>query len=275
MTHPTRNPVVHQPASHDVRRLASLLLFLLAVLAPSRAAAAKPDASPFASSPAPGARDLELEAKIYRALRKDAQLKKSNLNVRVSNGMVTLSGPVASQELKQRAIHILDGVEGVLSVRANGVYLSSLHAAQPTIVIPLEEPPTQTRAASPGLTPLDARTPVTPVPAPRPSATYRPAEPDREITFLAPVAPPRPTRTPEPARLTANPHPAPPATRLAPALEALRQSNVRFQGIRTQISEATVYLYPGDASADEVMTFAQAVRRLAGVQHVVVAPPSR
>jgi hypothetical protein len=272
MTHPMRNPVVHQPASHDVRRVASLLLFLLAVLVPSPAVADKPAASPFASSPARGARDLELEAKIYRALRKDAQLKKANLNVRVSNGVVTLSGPVASQELKRRAIHILDGVEGVLSVRANGVYVTSPHAAQPAIVIPLEEPPTQTRAASPGSTPLDARTPFTPLPAPRPSATYRPAEPDREITLLAPVAPPRPTRTPEPARLTANPRPAP---SLALALEALRQSNVRFQGIRTQISEETVYLYPGDAPADEVMTFAQAVRRLAGVQHVVVAPPSR
>ena len=84
-----------------------------------------------------------------------------------------------------------------------------------------------------------------------------------------------PARVQEPARLTANPRPAAPVVSLAPAVESLRRNSPRFQQIRILVRETTVYIYPGDTSGDDVMTFAQTVRRLAGVQHVIIASGSR
>jgi hypothetical protein len=243
MTYATRNPNDLPPAAPAGRCVSAFAVFVLIFL--------------FAAPVGAADGDFELESKVHQALSRKAALKTANLFVRVQGGTATLSGAIASRELKQEAIRSAQSVEGVLTVRADGLYVSSsAQRSKPTIVIPLEDRPTQTRSASPTLTP------------PR-------ADAGQQIVLLAPEAALLPPRPAEPARLTAHPRPAPPAVDLAPAVEALRQNNPRFQRIRTQVSEATVYIYPNKSSSDDVTSFAQAVRRLSGVQHVVIASASR
>lgn len=283
MTHTGRNMSGSRPASNDAGRVASLLVLALSLLAAASAGqAADQPTGPFlfTSSPKQGQKDIETEARVRRALRNDRQLTPLNLGVHLSGGIARLYGPVPSQELRQRAITIVERVEGVLKVNARDLYLSSSTQAAPRMTVQIQdEQPTQTRAASPhtlshGTVPFPSRS----EPAPPPVAaveprTVRPVDP--AITLQAPEMAPRPARVPEPARLTANPRPAPRAVPLATAVERLRQGDARFQGIRTRVEGATVSIFPGDATVDDAMLLAQAIRRLPGVQHVILASGSR
>lgn len=267
------------PASHDVRPIASLSLLTLILFAGSTHAADKP-VGPFlfTSSSTRTTNNIEVQTRVRRALGKDAQLAPLNLGVHMSGGIVKLFGPVPSAELKQRAIQIAGQVQGVLEVNARDLYLSS--AAQGTkrlsVVIP-DDLPTQTRAASPHSlsngTPPSMR-PEAPL-SPPPSAEQGTHASGQQVTLLAPEMAAPPARLAEPARLTANPRPAPPLAPLAPAIERLRRRETRFQQIRVQVEDTTIRIFPGDTRGEDVMTFAQAIRRLPGVQHVIVASGSR
>lgn len=251
MTHTGWNSCGKNPASNDVRRLVSLLLLSLSLLA-SPALVWAADRRVI---------DLEIETKARRALRNDAKLGPLNLNVHVSGGTARLSGPVPSLQHKQRVIAIVERVEGVLRVTARDLYVSSTAEGPKRLSVVIEDDrPTQTRSASPHS--LSKGT------APQPPG-------GQQITLLAPEVAPRPARIPEAARLTANPRPASPVSSIPTALEQLRQSDRRFRQIRTQIQGATVYIYPSDAPGEDAMLFAQAVRRVPGVQSVLVAPGSR
>jgi hypothetical protein len=196
--------------------------------------------------------DIQTEALILRALRKDAQLGRLNLGVHVAGGTAKLCGPVPTAELKQRAISIVQHIEGVLTVSARDLYVSTSDQGRKRLTVLIqEERPTQTRAAS--------------VPAPPPQV-----EADRPPPKAAP-----PVRSGEATRLTANPRLASPAVSLAAAVEHLRQSSVRYQRIRARVQDATVYVHPGDSAVEDAMRFAQAIRRLPGVQHVVLSSGSR
>jgi osmotically-inducible protein OsmY len=258
MTHSTRNTFAHKSAAAVARWGPWLAIFALAWL--------------FSSPLAAAGIDLELEAKVHRALIKNDELKKSSVFVRVWEGTATLTGTVSSAELKREALRLAQNVEGVLAVRGESLYVAPSTRRPPlTIVLPLEDRPTQTRAASPSLPRPDMAATVA-VPSPRPTAIERPAQ---SITLLAPEAAVSIVRTPEPAQLTAHPRLKPSAVSLAEALENLRRKSSRFQDIRTVTRDATVYIYPGSASSDDTMTFAQAVRKMPGVRQVVVAPRSR
>lgn len=210
---------------------------------------------------------MEIEIKIFRALRKDAQLKPLSLGVHMVGGVAKLSGPVPSPEVKKRVIAIAARVEGVLQVNARDLYISSAaHGSKPMTVIIPEDQPTQTRSASPR-SPSSGQA--------RPPREGGIGVPSEQITLLAPEVAPHPPRAPEPARLTTNPRPASLVHSIAPAVEHLRRRDKRFQSIRTQVRGAAVCIFPSDAPEEDAMRFAQAVRRLPGVQHVIVASGSR
>jgi osmotically-inducible protein OsmY len=250
------------------RRLPECLLLALVLLGLStsvRAADQQSGPSPFVS-PNRTVKDIEIEAKIRRVLRKDAQLGSLNLTVHMGGGMVQLSGPLPTAELKQRAITIVHRIEGVLSVSGKDLYVStSDQGGKPLSVLIQEEPPTQTRAASPALPPggLESLEPRSPVAA------------GSQNSWPAPERASPPARVPEAARLTANPHAVAQTVALANALERLQRSEVRYQQIRARVQGTTVYISPGDTTAEDAMTFAQAVRRLPGVQHVILVSGPR
>jgi hypothetical protein len=253
-----------KPTSPDVRLIVSLSLLALMRFAAAHAADRPAGPFLFTSSPTRAATDIEVQTRVRRALGKDAQLASLNLGVHMSGGIAKLSGPVPSVDLKQRAIQIAGKVQGVLEVNARDLYLSSAAqgAKRLSIVIP-DDRPTQTRAASPHSRSNDA------MPLRDAAST------DHHVTLLAPEMAAPPARSAEPARLTAHPRPRPPAVSLAPAVERLRRREMRFQQIRVQVEDATVRIFPSDTRGEDVMAFAQAVRRLPGVQHVIVASGSR
>jgi hyperosmotically inducible periplasmic protein len=81
--------------------------------------AAAPAAAP-AQPPAPKADpDAELAAKVKSAFANDPQLKMLPIDVRASNGVVTLYGTADNPKLREKAVHVAEGVEGVKSVSAN------------------------------------------------------------------------------------------------------------------------------------------------------------
>ncbi|HTU21613.1 MAG TPA: BON domain-containing protein [Gemmataceae bacterium] len=272
MTDTSWNTSGNEPASDEVRRVSSLMLLTLLWLVlwtPVWAADHSTGPFLFTSSATRTDRDIEIEIKVRRTLREDAPLKELNLGVRMVGGVAKLSGPVPSQELKQRVIRIVERVEGVLKVSAGDLYVSSAsHGPKPMIVVLENEQPTQTRSASP-------RMPSS-VGAPTPTGGEGvPPLVGQQVTLLAPEASPRPARVPKSARLTAQPRAASPRVSISPAVEALRRRDRRFQSIRTRVQGSTVYIFPSDDPSEDPMMFAQAIRRLPGVQHVIVASGPR
>jgi hypothetical protein len=271
MTHTSWNMSGNDPASGDVRRISSLLILALVLLvwcAPVQAADTPVGPFLFTSSTRSD-KDIEIETKILRALRKDAQLKGLNLGVHMSGGIARLSGPVPSPQLKQQVIAIVERVEGVLKVNVKDLYISgTANGRKQIIVIPEDEQPTQTRSASPRV--LSSVT----EPQRQDGGSAVPPAASQQVTLLAPEAVTRPVRVPEAACLTAHPRPASLADAIPSAIERLRRNNTRFQSIRTQVQGSSVHIFPSDAPGEDPMTFAQAVRRLPGVQHVIVASGS-
>ncbi|MHB1424591.1 MAG: BON domain-containing protein [Gemmataceae bacterium] len=247
----------------DVVRPLAVLVFLVVVLggfpAEMRAADERAGQSLLSASSTRSANDIETEARILRALRKDAQLGPLNLGVHVSSGVARLSGPVPTAELKKRVIALARQVDSVLTVNARDLYVSSADRVRKQLSLQIQDDrPTQTRAASPPL-----------------PSNGRGATPRNDITLLAPEMASPPARVSETARLTANPRPVSPAVALAAAIEQLRQREARYQQIRARVQGATVFVLPGDTAIEDSMRFAQAVRRLPGVEHVIVSSGSR
>jgi hyperosmotically inducible periplasmic protein len=78
------------------------------------------DAAPAKSSQAPKADpDAELAAKVKSAFASDPQLKMLPIDVRAANGVVTLYGTADNPKLREKAVHVAEGVDGVKSVSAN------------------------------------------------------------------------------------------------------------------------------------------------------------
>jgi len=62
--------------------------------------------------------DADIINQVNRALVNDSRISATDIRVSSSNGVVTLSGEVASHELADRAIHLVRLVQGVESVKS-------------------------------------------------------------------------------------------------------------------------------------------------------------
>jgi|SRR5579875_2029147 osmotically-inducible protein OsmY len=243
--------------AESVRTVSAFVFLLSALLGfPVGMHAAEELSGPFLFVSSPRTpKDIEIEAKVRRALRQDAQLRPLNLGVHISGGIADLSGPVPTVELQRKALAIVQRVEGVLAVNAKDLYVSlSDQGGKRLSVLLQDDHPTQTRSASPG-SPAGGT--------------------GQQVALLAPEMLAPAARGAEAARLTAHPHPPSPTAAISAAIEQMRRCEIRYQQIRTQVQGATVYVFPGGAASEEVMTFAQAVRRLPGVQHVIMVSDSR
>lgn len=259
-----RNAGSLSPLRFCIRLLAAALLILPVLPDALRAAGEQSGPLLFTSSTRTH-KDLEIETKVRRALQKDAQLRPLNLGVRVSGGIATLSGPVPAAEFKQKAIAIVQKLDGVRTVSVKDLYVCTGDPSGKRLSVLLtDDQPMQTRSASSGSlvgSNLDRRFS---------KSTAGAGGSGQRITLLAPEMGAPNTRAPEAARLTANPRPAPPAASIGSAIENLRQKDLRYQQLRVRVQGATVYVYPSGTAVEDAMTFAQAVRRLPGVQHVIM-----
>lgn len=280
----TRQRIGNAPASVDVRSrsvVAFFALVLFVCLGNTRAADQPSQPSSLPASSSRSTMDVEIEARILRALRRDSELGPLNLGAHMSGGIAKLSGPIPSTELKARAIRVVQTIEGVRGVTTKDLYISSGAPGRKRISIVIQnDQPTQTRAASPHSPSSMADTLTDSINSPRSSSapnSFKEAnrhEDSQQITLLAPEIAAPPKRAPEAASLTGNPRPASPVASIASSIDRLRRGS-RYQQIRTRVEGTTVYIISGGASGDEVMMFAQDVRRLPGVRHVVIDSGSR
>lgn len=273
------------PASLDARSLSVRAFFtlLLSVCLGSLSRADEPSQPPrFPSSSVRSTLDVEIEARVLRALRRDSELGPLNLGVHMNDGVAKLSGPIPAVELKARAAWVVQAIEGVRAVSTKDLYTSS--AASPrnrTAIIIRNDKPTQTRSASPHSPSNLSDPPSDPVASQRrlPERTASKGatrtETGPQISVFAPEVAAPPKRGPEAASLMGNPRPAPSGASLASAIEQIRRNDPRYQQIRARVESETVYISPGDTTSEDAMLFAQSIRRLPGVRHVVMEPSSR
>ncbi len=83
---------------------------------------AAPQTQPETAAPAPAPRpdpDAELAAKVKSALGEDGDLKMLPIDVRASNGAVTLYGTADNAGMKRKAAQVASKVDGVKSVVNN------------------------------------------------------------------------------------------------------------------------------------------------------------
>lgn len=270
MTQHVRNLNAILPTSRGVRDLVWLVLLALVPLTISAEASAA-DKSPkpirVSVSRLGAADDLDVEIHVLSALKKTRFLDR--LSVHVANGVAHLLGPVPSADLKKKAVEIAGQVPGVLEVRTEEVYFAKPPPAAKPLILPLEgERPTQTRSASPNSFSGSVETPTARDPLPPPAANAP------RVTLMAPEAVAAPPRASEPAVLTANPRTASPPPSIAATIDRLRQADRRFRSIRTEVQGSTVRVFSGDTPGAHVMAFAQTIRRLPGVQHVILKDTS-
>jgi osmotically-inducible protein OsmY len=227
--------------------LALVLLLLLApaggvFLLSALTAAEESKASPHPQDSTPSVHDLEVTIRAREALARDDTLAPLNLGVKVRKGVATLCGPVPSGEMIRRAAEVLEKVRGIYEVRSE-LYVA---AALPS--------PADLPSTDPGR--FDTLTGL------------KPEAPRTHVTLMGPVAADGPATKPD----------APPAGKIAPpsaesvtqAVDRLRQSELRFQSIRTEVRDGTVIVRGGTVRGEYVTAFAQAVSRLPGVERVMV-----
>jgi hypothetical protein len=213
-------------------------------------------------------KDLATEILAKRALDRDEELapKKLNLYVKVTSGIARISGPVPSEETRQRVVQVVAQVPGVFKVQSAELYLAKPHEKPKPLVLPSEaDKPTKTQSASPN--PTSAAQGTLTGRDPTPSAPAR-------ITLMAPEAIPSIPPKPEPAVLTAQPRVPSSATSVSTAIEHLRRRDARFRTIRTEVQGSLVRIFAGNADGEQVMAFAQALTKLPGVERVVVQDTS-
>jgi hypothetical protein len=266
MTHRGWNTIARAPASSDV--LATVFVFLATAWCswPTLGQAGDDLPGPLLSPPSQASikNDLATAIRVHRALDRDEQLapRKLNLNVKVTGGIAQLSGPVPSEEVRRRVVQVAAQVPGVLQVRGDDLYLAKLHEKTRPPVLPSEDDkPTRTQSASPK--------PASAAPGALTGREPATAAPPR-ITLLAPEAVPGAMPSSRPAVLTAQPRAPSPTPSLEAAVEELRRRDARFRAIRTEVQGKMVRIFAGNADGECVMAFAQALRRLPGVERVVV-----
>ena len=199
----------------------------------------------------PSGADWQLTLRARNALWDDPTFDKLNLGVKVRQGTATLQGPVPSTAVAAQAVERLRKVPGVRVV----VDESYVPPADEPLARSMPHPVTTQRPPVPTVS-VAPTPPLTSTPAPHPTAPPAASAPAPVIgepaaTLLPPVA--APTR---------------PAS-LAEQVEQLRLRERRFQSIRVEVRDGWVFLRGTVARSQDAWEFADAVRRLPGVERVI------
>lgn len=171
-----------------MKRKSVLTGLLLVALALSAACSRGPDDTAIAN---------DIKAKIFS----DPDLKAAAVDVAVKDGVVTLTGDLASADLQLKLYKLAQGAAGVTKVDDQ----IKLQEAQPAEAQaapgePSAAPPPRTPSAPAAVTPR-ASAPVQPAPAPAAGAPAQPAQEKAAVTqkTVTPPAPPQPVTVVVPA----------------------------------------------------------------------------
>jgi osmotically-inducible protein OsmY len=221
----------------------------------------------FSADPETQQREADARQKLYvrRALNEDPGLAPhtAELWVEVRGTTAVLSGRLPSTMLKQRAVYLAGQVKGIAEVRGDELQVVAPDGV-PDLPSPFVEgvPPRGTLAGDG----KDGRTTREPKKADVTVAGPGP------VTLLAPTPGSSPSTTPSAGSLVEflppRPLSAPPD--LSSAVEALRRKEERFRRLKAEVRQKTVYLSGTVSRWDDVNDLANAVRRLAGVEAVIL-----
>ncbi len=206
--------------------------------------------------------DMQLAAKVRKALKEDKQLDLLKLRITVQDRIVTLEGNVVSEQQLRAAAGRVEKVPGVAEVRTTLVKVVALKN-EIDLTIPLQlDPPTRTETLY-----TDRGSSV----IARPTALPRIAGPIPEIVSVR-LEPPIPLPPPPdaesgttlrtPIALTAE-------EVVSVTVERVRQGNPRFRLLSIEVRGDLVWLRGNVEQLDAGMEFARALNDL-GVRHVVV-----
>jgi osmotically-inducible protein OsmY len=240
---------------------APVLLLALALLAAVPAFAADRDAEQKEA-------EARLTLQVRRALREEPALtaaEDTSVGVSVRGTVATLWGRVPSEALKKRALH-LARVTGITEVRADDLWVPPGDESGLPSPFPEGAPP---RGALAG-TSRDGH--ITQAPKRSDPPDPGGAPPQRVVTLLPPV-PLTGSPPPQPGgagvvMLPPRPPTAPPE--LASSIEALRAKDDRFRAVKVEVRQKTVFVRGTVRRWDDVNDFADAVRRLPGVEAVIL-----
>jgi osmotically-inducible protein OsmY len=212
-------------------------------------------------------READARQKLYirRALNEDAGLAPHTAEVwvEVRGTTAVLSGRLPSAVLKQRALYLAGQVKGIAEVRGDELQVVSPDGV-PDLPSPFVEgvPPRGTLAGD-GKDGHAMR---------EPKKTDVPDTGPGSVTLLEPTHGPGPTTTPSAGSLIEflPPRPLSEPTDLPSAVEALRRKEERFRRLKAEVRQKTVYLSGSVSRWDDANDLAGAVRRLAGVEAVIL-----
>lgn len=244
------------------RRLAGLLLVALAGVV------ALPPAFPADRDAEQRAADSKQKLYVLRALGDDPALAAcTDIWVDVDGTTASLRGKVPSAMLKQRALFVAGRVKGVATVNGDGLEVVTRDGL-PDLPSPFPEgtPPRDTLAGNHKGGRTTQAPKKTDLPDPLPPPLHE------SVILLPPVPLTGPTSRQETDPPVVMLHPRPLTTQpdLSSAVEALRQKDDRFRRVRVEVRQKTVYLRGAVRRWDDVNDLANAVRRLPGVEAVIL-----
>jgi len=197
--------------------------------------------------------DHDLTARVKTALAADSALKSLSLMVSVQDGVAVVGGPVPSSAVNDRLTSTVKAIPGVTEARVNCWVPAGENPLPLAVKAKLAPPEVKGRTvALPLALPagIEERAAYSPVPPPAPSAPRGPSE---HPTIPSPRLPMTPSQD------------------VAAAAEAVRSSDARFDGLVLSVSTGTVVIAGTVREGAEAWDLAAAVRRVPGVDRVVVA----
>lgn len=191
--------------------------------------------------------DHDLLLKVKTAIAAEPVLRSINVTVSVADGVAVLGGQVPSSSATELLVKAVKAVPGVSTVRAD------------CWVPPTEDPLQAAMRAK--LQPVSTPVKSPAVPFMGSSAAYSP---------VPPPAPPAPSGPPEYPTIPSPRVPVTPGQDVATAAEAIRKSDYRFDGLLLSVTAGTVTISGNVRDGAEAWDLAAAVRRVPGVERVIV-----
>ncbi len=218
--------------------------------------------------------DFDLMCRVKSAIAADPLLKNINLMVSVIDGGAVVGGAVASDAMSARVSQLLRTVPGITDVKVS-------------CWVPAVEDPLRKMVAAR----LKAVTVVSEIPDPRigattvtlrhmPTMTYllEPSAMQPAASAYSPVPPPAPPAPSGPPEFPTIPSPSVPVIPkqdVAAAVEAVQSSVLRYSTLKVVVIAGSVTISGTASDAADAWELALELRKVPGVDRVIVGPLSR
>ncbi|CAN5272352.1 hypothetical protein BH11PLA2_BH11PLA2_12680 [soil metagenome] len=209
--------------------------------------------------------DLDLIVKVKSALGANPEVKKLPLTVSVLDGVAVIGGAVPTATTGDLLAACVKAVPGLKEVRVNCWVPTN---EDPLTAAVNEKLKSTVATALPPTTITPPLVPVTPAPRPEPVGVTTAAKPSNGYSPVPPPAPPAPFGPSQYPTIPSPKVPVKPGQDVAAAVDAVKQLDRRYSGLKMSVNVGTVTI-AGD-NADAAWDLAAEVRKVPGVEKVIV-----